>query len=98
MNWLLRLLPFAAKALDARRASRRELVMRVAFLEEQHEQQQELVAYWRTRAEKLIDSALVRANAAHEPMMREPKIDQRTANPFGGMSVSEIDTTRKAAS
>lgn len=59
--------------------------------------------YWRIRAEKLTDAALVRAGAVHEPTM-EARVPKGPASALTSiitaMSVQEIDSSksRKAAS
>ena len=74
----------------------------VFVTDQQHAQDviRELAAqrdYWRTRAERLMDAALARANAIHEPTMVEKKID-KSLNPASvytaALSVSEIDSSK----
>ena len=54
---------------------------------------------WKGKAERLIDAALVRAGAAHEPTMeaRKPadRVASATAALTAAMSVTEIDSSKK---
>jgi hypothetical protein len=66
-----------------------------AFRAAQAESQAE---YWRRRAELFLDRAAAKAGVSHEPVMRENPIagiDPFAANPFGGIGISEIDSTRE---
>lgn len=54
--------------------------------------------YWRTRAERLADAALVKAGAIHEPVMGERKAEKDPLkSAFGGMAVREIDSSKRVA-
>jgi hypothetical protein len=46
--------------------------------------------YWRTRAERLTDAALVRAGAIHQPTMEDPGPLASAPNPLRGMQMKEI--------
>lgn len=52
--------------------------------------------YWRRRAELFIDRASAKAGITHEPVMRDMDIpvDAFAHNPFGGMGINMIDSTR----
>ena len=56
-------------------------------------------AYWRARAELFIDRSAAKAGLTHEPVMRhagvaDVPVDPFALNPFGGMGIQEIDTSR----
>jgi hypothetical protein len=60
--------------------------------------------YWRTRAERLMDAALVRAGATHQPTMEDTRPADRVRSAqsmlTAALSVTEIDSSqhRKAVS
>lgn len=67
------------------------------LLRRQLDAQTEQVTYWRTRAERLTDAALVRAHAIHQPTMVEPRpAPANTLNPLAAamsaLAIQEIDT------
>jgi hypothetical protein len=88
MTWLWRFLPFIGKGIHALEVGRRDEI--IAELREQ-------VIYWRTRAERLTDSALARAGAIHEPTFVDRKVSPHM-NPAavlaGAMSITEIDSSK----
>lgn len=54
-------------------------------------------SYWRGRAEQLIDAALARAGAIHQPTME--KVDRKNlasvaATIVGAMGIKEIDSSK----
>jgi hypothetical protein len=55
--------------------------------------------YWRTRAEQLIDAALARGGAIHQPTMEQKRPADRIASAMAAvtsaMAVQEIDSSRK---
>lgn len=55
--------------------------------------------YWKARAERLIDAALVRAGAIHEPTMvaTPPAEPDVYASTFAGMSRTELPPDARAA-
>lgn len=76
-----------------RKAHALELVSAAREIAELTEQRD----YWRTRAERLMDAALARANAIHEPTMVDRKVD-KSLNPASvytaALSVTEIDSSK----
>jgi hypothetical protein len=52
--------------------------------------------YWRTRAERLTDAALVRAGAVHQPTMeaKPDRVQGTLAMVASAMSVQEIDSSK----
>lgn len=54
--------------------------------------------YWRTRAERLMDAALVRAGAVHQQTMETPaprnRVDSAAAIMTAALSVREIDSSK----
>ena len=90
MRWLSTLLPFVSKALHALEVGQKDA--RIADLEQQ-------VEYWRSRCERLMDAALVRAGAIHEPTFVDRKTPETPADKFGqilaNLTTTEIDSTKK---
>lgn len=88
MTWIWRVLPFIGKAIHVLELARRDDAIRE--LTEQRD-------YWQTRAEKLMDAALARAGAIHEPTMVDRKVPTST-NPAAmisaAMAISEIDSSK----
>ncbi len=90
MTWPLMFRSTHALALEKERAASALAAFRAAQAESQAE-------YWRRRAELFLDRAAARAGVSHEPVMRENPvagIDPYAANPFGGIGISMIDSTR----
>jgi hypothetical protein len=73
----------------------RELAAKDAVIAELREN----VAYWRTRAERLIDGSLVRAGAAHQPTMEHQPPRDRVAGAASmltaALAVTEIDSRNR---
>jgi len=87
MTWVARLLPGVTHAVHALEVTRRDETIAALTTERD---------YWRARAEKLIDAALARANAIHEPTMRDvpPPVQPVSAMLASALSVTEIDSTK----
>jgi hypothetical protein len=71
VSWLRLLLPFITRGMHAAKVERLE--DRIAFLEGQIVEKSGQIVYWRSRSERLMDAALARAGAIHEPTMVGPK-------------------------
>jgi hypothetical protein len=79
---------------EARLAEQKSATEIATFRAVQAESQAE---YWRRRAELFIDRAAAKVGITHEPVMREMNIpvDAYANNPFAGMGINLIDTTRE---
>lgn len=78
--------------------SRRVHDVEMAALARELSEARQQAAYWRARAELFIDRAAARAGLTHEPVMRpvpEVPIDPFAGNPFAGVGISVIDSTRE---
>lgn len=73
-----------------RSTQEREMRWRTEALQDALAAARDQVAYWRGRAERLTDAALVRAGAIHEPTMVDPSPARESRSPFAGMAMSQI--------
>lgn len=79
------------------RAAVAEAQSAVALANYKAAQAEAQVEYWRRRAELFIDRASAKAGITHEPVMHEMQIpvDPYANNPFGGMGVQFIDSSKE---
>lgn len=95
MSWLRLLLPFITRGMHAAKIERLE--DRIAHLEGQVATLTEERNYWRTRGERLMDAALARAGAIHEPtMVNKPPAPPVSAAALltSALGISEIESGR----
>lgn len=88
MKWLRLAWPFITRGLHLIETQHRDA---------QIERLEAEVKYWQARAERLMDAALARAGAIHEPTMVDRKVSPHM-NPAavlaGAMSITEIDSSK----